>query len=172
MDGNLTHWKKLTNPDYLGAYALEPGQDLIATFASVGQEKVVGSDGKKEECTVAHFAEPGIKPMILNVTNCKTIANLYKTPYIEQWAGRRIQIYTESVRAFGETVDALRIRNFLPKVDELICSDCGQAVTDRDGYKAAAIASGAQKKYGRTLCFECRQKAGQAAQNKQQEGAQ
>lgn len=25
---NLTHWKKLTNPDYLGAYALQPGEDL------------------------------------------------------------------------------------------------------------------------------------------------
>ena len=24
-----THWKKLNNPDFLGAYALEPGEDLI-----------------------------------------------------------------------------------------------------------------------------------------------
>ena len=24
-----THWKRLTNPDYLGAYALEDGKDMI-----------------------------------------------------------------------------------------------------------------------------------------------
>ena len=26
-----THWKKLENPDYLGAYALQPNQDLIVS---------------------------------------------------------------------------------------------------------------------------------------------
>ena len=30
-----THWKKLNNPDYLGAYALEPGQELVATIKVV-----------------------------------------------------------------------------------------------------------------------------------------
>ena len=30
-----THWKKLTNPDYLGAYALEDGEDMIVTIKNV-----------------------------------------------------------------------------------------------------------------------------------------
>ena len=34
---------------------------------------VTGPDGKKEECTVVHFAEKEIKPLILNTTNAKTI---------------------------------------------------------------------------------------------------
>ena len=38
-----THWKKLSNPDYLGAYALDPGKDLIVTIQSVGEERVTGS---------------------------------------------------------------------------------------------------------------------------------
>ena len=42
-----THWKKLQNPDYLGAYALENGKDLIATIKTVGLEMIIGADGKK-----------------------------------------------------------------------------------------------------------------------------
>ena len=77
-----THWKKLHNPDYLGAYFLQPGQDLILTIQKVQKEIVVGADGKREECTVLHFKEKEAKPMILNATNAKTISKIYGTPYI------------------------------------------------------------------------------------------
>lgn len=110
----LTHWKKLTHPDYFGAYALEPGKDMILTIKSCAIEIVSGSDGKKQECMVIHFAEPGIKPMICNKTNAKTITKIHKTPYIEQWAGKQIQLYAASVNAFGSTTDALRIRDMVP----------------------------------------------------------
>ena len=36
----LTHWKKLNNPDYLGAYAFQPGEEIIATIGSVGRETI------------------------------------------------------------------------------------------------------------------------------------
>jgi hypothetical protein len=51
------------------------------------------------------------KPMILNKTNCKIIAKIHDTPYIEQWAGKSILIYAAKVKAFGEMVDALRVKN-------------------------------------------------------------
>lgn len=110
----LTHWKKLHNPNYLGAYALEPDKDLIVTIKDVRRECVKGEDGKEEECTVAHFKDSGVKPMVLNSTNCKTITKLYGTPYIEEWSGRSIQIYATTVSAFGEKVEALRIRPKAP----------------------------------------------------------
>ena len=72
-----THWKKLTNPDYLGAYALENGQDIILTIGYVREEKVTGTDGKKDDCVVCHFSEHGVKPMILNSTNMKTISKIF-----------------------------------------------------------------------------------------------
>ena len=109
-----THWKKLTNPDYLGAYALENGQDIILTIGYVREEKVTGTDGKKDDCVVCHFSERGVKPMILNATNMKTITKVLSTPYIEEWAGKRIQIGVEKVKAFGDVVDALRVRKFAP----------------------------------------------------------
>ena len=43
-----THWKKLTNPDFLGAYALIPDEDMILTIKSVSEDSFVGNGGKKE----------------------------------------------------------------------------------------------------------------------------
>jgi hypothetical protein len=49
--------------------------------------------------------------MIINKTNAKIITKILDTPYIEHWAGKSIIIYAAKVRAFGETVDALRVKN-------------------------------------------------------------
>lgn len=156
-----THWKKLSNPDYLGAYALDPGKDLIATIKSVGEERVVGADGKKEDCIVAHFEEPGVKPMILNTTNCKTISKIYKTPYIEDWHGCKIQLFVAQVKAFGDVVDALRIRPYRPDVkapEKPVCADCGKEIQGFDKYSAEQIAERNQRKYGKPLCVPCAKK--------------
>ena len=161
----LTHWKKLMNPDYLGGYALTPGQDIIATIKSVGNEEVTGPDGKKEICSVIHFFED-IKPMILNATNNKTIAKLFKTPYIEQWTGRKIQIYTEKVKAFGEVWDALRIRPFLPVDKTLVCADCGSVIEAFGKTSAEVVAQHTLKTYGRMLCSACATKAAEASKPK------
>lgn len=108
---NKTHWKRLINPDYIGAYALNPGEDLLVTIDSVRSEKVTGSGGKKDECSVARLI--GQKPMILNATNSKTIAKLYG-PYIEDWAGKQIILYASTTNLAGEMVECLRIRPVQP----------------------------------------------------------
>ena len=66
-----THWKKTFNPDYLGAYAFDPGEEKIVTIVSVTQEEVTGLEGRTELCLVAHLENE--KPLILNKTNCKAI---------------------------------------------------------------------------------------------------
>lgn len=117
------HWKRLLNPDYIGAYALEPDQDLLLTIKSIVMEKVTGPDGKKEDCAVAYFKEADVKPMILNATNMKMIGKLHKSHLVETWVGKKIQLYATPVQAFGQTVDALRIRDFLPQAVELDVTD-------------------------------------------------
>jgi hypothetical protein len=107
-----THWKKWTNPDYIGTYILSPGEEKTVKIKKVIREMVTGMNGKKEECTVAHLENE--KPFILNRTNCKIIAKLYNSPYIEDWPGKLITIYAAKVNAFGEEVDGLRIRQNLP----------------------------------------------------------
>jgi hypothetical protein len=158
MDEKVTHWKLLTNPDYLGAYALVPGQDLVATIKEVKQDHVVGNGGKKELKTVVFFVE-NVKPMVLNRTNAKTITKLFNTPYIEQWKGKKIQIYIEhGIQAFGEVVDGIRVRPFLPKEDKPICSACKKEIQAFSGRSPHAIASYTQQKYGKVLCSECASK--------------
>lgn len=162
MEQQLTHWKKLMNPDYLGAYALEPGKDLIATIKSVDRKEVVGPDSRKEVCPVITFVETDIKPMVLNATNNKTIAKLFKTPYVEQWKGRKIQIYATTVKAFGDIVDAIRVRPFLPVDKSLVCTDCGGTIQAFGSKSADAIAQYTLTNYGRMLCSDCATKAAEA----------
>lgn len=106
-----THWKLLSNPDYIGAYWLPPGEDVTVTIDYVVREMITGTGGKKEECTVAHLKHD-VKPFILNATNSKTIAKLYG-PYIEDWAGKQITLFASTAKLSGETVECLRVR---PKV--------------------------------------------------------
>ncbi len=112
-ENNLTHWRKLVNTAYIGAYSMPTdGSNIILTIKNVVREAVTGEGGKKEECTVAYFQEDS-KPMILNRTNCKAIAAAYKTPYIEEWSGLKVEITVANVKVAGDVVEALRI---LPKV--------------------------------------------------------
>lgn len=117
-----THWKKLENPDYIGAYSLEAGKDLTVIIESVKRELVTGQGGKKEECTIAHLKNQ--KPFILNRTNMKTIQKIYDTPYIEEWTGKQITLFVAKIRAFGEdNVECLRIRDKAPQKPEFTPSN-------------------------------------------------
>lgn len=148
-----THWKRLINPDYLGAYSLEAGNDMILTIKSVKREMITGTGGKKEECPVCHWQE-NQKPMILNVTNMKSIAKMYG-PYIENWAGKRVQIYASTTKFGGDTVECLRIRKNPPEEVQIPCEECGQMITPAFSMNVSQLAAYTRKKYGKTMCAEC-----------------
>jgi len=108
-----THWKKTMNPNYLGAYALEPNQDMVVEITEVKIESVMNADGRNEECLVAHLKDQ--KPLIVNKTNAKAIAKVSGSNYIEDWKGKQIALYISNVKAFGELVEAIRVRTVAPK---------------------------------------------------------
>lgn len=149
-----THWKRLINPDYLGAYSLDPGKDIVLTIKTVRKEMITGTGGKKEECIVCHWQEDQ-KPMILNVTNCKTIAKLAGTPYIEKWAGLRIQIGQDVTRFGNDMVECLRVRKEPPEEASVVCDECGQFISPAFKMNATQLAAYTKKKYGKCLCAEC-----------------
>lgn len=152
----MPHWKQLLNPDYLGAYSLEPGTDKILTIKSIVREMITGTGGKKEECPVCHWHEQE-KPMILNATNLKTIAKMYGNDY-DQWIGKRVQIYVDHhVEAFGEIVDGLRIRKKLPEDVKIPCEVCGQMIAPAFNMSATQFAAWTKKRFGKTMCSECAQ---------------
>lgn len=170
----LTHWKKLENPDYIGAYAFQPGEKKTLTVRKVTREIVTGPDNRKEECTIVHWQE-NEKPLILNATNGKTINKVLGTPYIEQWPGGRVTLAVEAVKAFGEVVDAVRVQKqkppqLAPKGSEPTpCTDCGEIIQAAGGFAADAIIRAANKKFGVPLCAQCAGARKAAAENTQEE---
>lgn len=149
-----THWKKLNNPNYLGAYALNPGEDLILTIKTAREETYTGTNGQKDTGLVVYFME-NVKPLICNATNAKTISKVVGSPYVEDWTGHKVQFYIAQVSAFGTTTEALRIRDFPPKTEEYFCSECGNKIVDNDKYSARTIAEASRAKTGRILCIDC-----------------
>lgn len=121
-----THWKRLINPDYIGAYMV--AEDMTVKIEKVTRQLVKGEGGKSEECTVAHLV--GTKPFILNRTNSKMITKLYGSPYIEDWVGKQITLYPTTTKVAGETVECLRIRPTKPTAP-------AQTAPDRTAHIAA-----------------------------------
>lgn len=109
METTKTHWKNKFNYDYLGCYSLE-NKDLILTIKEFKKESVPNPNGKKSDCFVIYFVE-NQKPMIVNKTNCKIMTKIFNSPFVEDWVGKRIALYSEKVNAFGEITEGLRIRN-------------------------------------------------------------
>lgn len=114
METTKLHWKKNFNYEFMGSYSLPDGKDIVVTIKETKRDKVTGQSGKKEDCFVCYFVESD-KPMILNRVNCKTIEKILKSAYPVDWIGKKIQLGKDTVSAFGESVEALRVRPILPK---------------------------------------------------------
>lgn len=151
-----THWKKLTNPNYLGSWSFQPGEEKTVTIKEVKQEIITNQNGK-EECTIAYFHED-VKPLILNKTNGEMIAKVWGTPYIEDWSGKKITLKVKKISAFGEMMDAVRVSNKRPTEESFICEACGKAITSASGRSAKEIAAATKTKYHKTLCVDCARK--------------
>lgn len=157
MAENLTHWRKCTDPNYLGAWDIVPGEDLVLTIKAVDVQKVMSPEGKSEDKYVMHFAED-YKPMVLGAkVNYKAIEKATGSPYIEKWIGKPIAIYTEHGRWFGKEQDALRVRPEAPTITK--CADCGKNIGGFGKMTAKQVVQLSMNKYGRCLCVECGKKA-------------
>lgn len=106
------HWKNYLDKDYLGSHHLEDGEEMILTIAKFdGEENVQTAEGKKVK-QVLYFKED-VPKMIMNITNGNTISALYGT-HPENWIGKKIQVHSTKVKAFGEMKSALRVRDSIP----------------------------------------------------------
>lgn len=148
------------NPNYLGSWDLEelPSREVTLTIADIKDEKVVVA-GQSEICTVCYWTDKAFKPMILNVTNKKTIAKLYKTKETEKLKGKSVIIGIDKVRAFGDVYDALRIRLRMPAAPKQgalpKCEKCGLDIVGQNNMTPEQVAAYTKKKYGQQLCGIC-----------------
>lgn len=126
----MPHYKRLVNPNYIGAYALNPGEDLTVQITKVQVEEITGTGGKTDNRIVAHLSKPN-KPFILNATNMKTITRLVREKLLKEgasdipelgadtdlWSGLNITLYASTTQVAGETVSCLRIRPVTARVE-------------------------------------------------------
>ena len=79
----LTHWKKeAQSAEFLGSWDFQPGERKTVTITGTGKGTVHSPDGKASEKMIV-FLDGGLKPLVLNATNGKTIAKALGTPYVE-----------------------------------------------------------------------------------------
>ena len=157
----LTHWKlMMNNSDYIGAYTFQPGEEKTLTIRSCGMEQVYNpSENKKETCMVIHWME-NEKPLIANVTNCKTISKVLETSYTEQWVGKRIVLGVEKVKAFGDVVEAVRVKKKkaaapIQQAQTIMCADCKKPIAAYGNMTPDQVAQRSKSKFGVCLCTEC-----------------
>ena len=148
-------YRKFMDKNFLGAWDVPDGDDLILTIDHAARDDVKNERGSERKLTI-HFVED-YKPMILNATNSKAISEACGSTKVEKWAGQRIAIYTQKVTAFGGTTDALRIRNYPPKETRAFCEDCGSEITSHGSYSVNKIVTLSKTKYGKALCWDCAQ---------------
>jgi hypothetical protein len=146
-------------PGYMGSWDLEelPNREVTLTIDKIVDEEVVAG-GRSETCTVIHWTDKAYKPMIVNVTNKKTLSKLYKTTDTEKLKGKAVIIGIERVKAFGDVFDALRIRPRVPVAPsgkKVKCEECGKVIDARAGMTAEQVAAYTKEKYGKQLCGDC-----------------
>ena len=83
--------------------------EAIATIAEFG-EAVLQTSSKPQP--IISFGDE-LKPMILNVTNFKTVEALYGDT--DGWVSKKVTLYVTEVNWKGEMVPALRIRKEVPE---------------------------------------------------------
>lgn len=117
MEEKKTHWKRLKNKTFLGAWDIDPGQMPDVTILRISKAMAKANQrAPEEEVDVIYFKEHP-KGMILNSTHSDQITKVLRSPYIEDWIGKRIKLFVKSgIRKPGqkETIDAIRVSNTLP----------------------------------------------------------
>ena len=109
----MAHWKSMMERDFMFAFDLQ-GKDVTVTIDRVVGGELTGPGGKKSKKPLCYFRESKSgKPLALNSTNCKTIAQLYGND-TDAWLGKRITLWPTTTQMGGETVDCIRVRPKIP----------------------------------------------------------
>lgn len=150
-------FRKFMDKSFLGAWDVPDNSDLVLTVDYAARDEVQNDRGREKKLTI-HFKED-YKPMICNTTNAKAISKAYNSTRVEDWENKKIAIYKATISAFGQTTECLRVREYPPRVEEYVCEECGQIITDTlvngKTFRAKAIANNALTKFGRYLCYDC-----------------
>lgn len=149
--------------EYLGAEDIDPGAEPILTIDGIWNGLVKLQRGKenKDVMTFSERSVAGIKnvrPLIVNVTNRKTLKKIFGGVQAKTLIGKQIQLYVDhKVRdpEDGGMTDGVRIRPFKPKITAIKCDRCEKQIVAANNMTAEQVAAYTNKKYGASLCAKC-----------------
>src|SRR5689334_12536729 len=101
------HYRLMYPSEFLNAADLLD-KDVAVTIKSIAIEEVPGVDGQKKKKPVLTF-EGKQKRLPLPKCCAKVIAAKFGKD-TEGWVGKRITLYPTEVMAFGQMVEAVRVR--------------------------------------------------------------
>lgn len=108
----MPDYRALFDREYIGAWDLPPGKDVTVTIARVEGQTLTAQGGRKSKKPVVFF-EGRDKGFVLNKTNGRAIAGMYGSK-TEEWAGKKIAIYSTMVAFGADQVEAIRVRPVVP----------------------------------------------------------
>jgi hypothetical protein len=108
----MPDYRSMFDRDYIGAWDLPPGKDVVVVIARVEAATLTAQGGRKSKKPIVYF-EGKEKGFVLNKTNGKAISGMYGSR-TEEWAGKSIALYATTVQFGAETVEAIRVRPTVP----------------------------------------------------------
>jgi hypothetical protein len=111
----MAHFLSLFDANYLYAHDLK-GRDVTVTIKEVKVAKLRSIDKNKpdQKKPILFFKESkDNRGLVLCKTNARIVAGIYGTE-TDGWVDKKITLFGARVEAFGETVDAIRIRPTAP----------------------------------------------------------
>jgi sucrose-6-phosphate hydrolase SacC (GH32 family) len=102
------NFRKFFDYRFLSGEDFQKDQEVTLTIKDIRKEEVNTKGGKEQKPTI--IFEQTEKMMVMNKTNAKRIAKLLSSNDTDDWKGKDITLYTESVSAFGAVVDAIRVK--------------------------------------------------------------
>lgn len=154
-----THWKSLQDNKYIGVADFKPNEEKIVKISKVVSEAIPPKNTKKDVIYFSNYS----KPLVANATNCKIIAKLLKSAYVESWVGHEIILFADmTVRSPGQKSNEIpdggvRVKKALPQHTvhkSVLCSVCGNEVkpVEINGiiYSVAQVLKSTKDK-----CYDC-----------------
>lgn len=146
---------------FLGGWTFEDG-DKTLTIKEVAEEEMYDADtGGKKKGLAVRFVELDL-PMVLNVTNAETIAEVVGSDRLSEWVGKRIIVGASKVKAFGKVYYAIRVRPKKPDDTVYVCEECGETIRGTTSRQPSQIAEISKRNTGRVLCVACMKKEAKA----------
>lgn len=115
-----TPWQKTFDPNYLGSWSLDDGEELTATVTKSETVEMMNTQGQKHARIIIHLDTAPknglLLPMVIgNKENAKALEKISGSKFIEDWVGSRVTIFVKGgIKSFGEVVEALRIKPAVP----------------------------------------------------------